>query len=124
MPNVIEFLRDFRKRGQPAAATGDEDSETARILSLTAAEFSKESYVILLRSHLLGEDIYLVSNERCLAHLDDDKVAYLPDELLAIYGQSLDFIRFIHEVKRMVNGVVSKEAAVAECPVETNRNSI
>ena len=109
MANVVEFLKSFRRDGETSRTRKTKDPELTAILSMTAAEFSRQDLILLVRSHLFGEDIFLVSNEKCLSHLNGGVVAYLPEELKALYGKSPDLIKQAHYIKKIIDGEILKE---------------
>jgi hypothetical protein len=109
MANVLEFLKQFREAKREPAEDEPADPEIHRVLSLTAAEFKRESLIVLVKSYLLGEHIMLVSNRECLQHVDGECVAYLPEELEAIYRLSPESIKHVHALKKLVDGEILKE---------------
>lgn len=106
MANVIEFLKQFRQAKRDQSDEKQADPEVQRLLTLTVDEFSRESLIILVKSYLLGENILLVSNRKCLQHVDGECVTYLPEELEAIYGLSSDSIKHVHGLKKLVTGEI------------------
>jgi len=79
------------------------------ILSSTVEEFSRKDLAILVRSYLLGEDILLVSNPRCMQLVEGEYVTYLPEELEVISQLSPGFIKKIHRLKKLCDGEILKE---------------
>lgn len=109
MANVVEFLRSFRRGRQQQRSDRPTDSQVESILSMTIDEFRRQDLAVLVRSYLLGEDFYLVSNRHCLPRLDGRLVTYLPEELEAIYQLSPDFIKRIHKIKKCFGGEILTE---------------
>lgn len=109
MANVVEFLKAFRQTRKEHRPDNSKDPEVEAILSLTAEEFSRQDLAILVRSYLLGEDILLVSNPRCMQLVEGEYVTYLPDELEVISQLSPDFIKRIHRLKKLCDGEILKE---------------
>jgi len=107
--NVVEFLKEFRKREHKRKSSGSQNSQVKAILSSTVEEFSRKDLAILVRSYLLGEDILLVSNPRCMQLVEGEYVTYLPEELEVISQLSPGFIKKIHRLKKLCDGEILKE---------------
>lgn len=98
-----------RRRGQKQRSDGSQNPEVEAILSSTIKEFSQQDLAILVKSYLLGEDILLVSNPKCMQLVEGEYVTYLPDELEVISQLSPDFIKRIHRLKKLCDGEILKE---------------
>ena len=109
MANVVEFLKHFRKRAKENRPGSSKGPEVEAILSLTTEEFSRQDLAILVRSYLLGEDIYLISNEDCQTLVNGELVTYLPEELEAIYQLSPDCVKRVHRLKKLCDGQILKK---------------
>ena len=104
--SVLTYLREFRERTrsqQPAVAS---EKETESVLSMPLNEFRKADLAVLLKSYLLGDDFYLVSNPQCLQYIDDSYVTYLPEELEIVYRLSRDSLKKVHEIKKRFGGKI------------------
>ena len=55
---------------------------------------------------MLDDNICLVSNRRCLQHVDGGYVTYLPEELEFVYRMSPESLRKAHLVKKHFGGVI------------------
>lgn len=76
-----------------------------QLLLLTLEEFKAQNLAVKIRSKVLGEDFWLVSNEETRDHLEaEGLVCYLPDEILHLLGLSQEAIRKLHKVKEVFNG--------------------
>jgi hypothetical protein len=80
--------------------------ETKAMMALSLSEFEAGTYVVKVRSHLLGEDIYFVSNEKLFDRVPDGFVVYTAKELRALKGSTKDDIRNVHRIKRTFNGEI------------------
>ena len=113
MPGIVIGLLD-----QLRATPESQNPESGRIasagdvLSVSASEFRDANMAILVRSYLLGEDILIVSNESCRTLYDGDFVTYLPEELIAIYQLSPDFIKKLHRIKKLCDGDILTKGMV------------
>jgi len=68
-------------------------------------DFKTRNLAVRIRSEVLGEDIWLASNEQVRDHLKAEGVAvYLADEILHLKGLSPEALRRIHEVKKVFEG--------------------
>jgi hypothetical protein len=106
VPNVIEYLKQFRNKPDENLESNSPDLEITRFLSLTAKEFSRESAAILIKSYLLGENIWLISNPSCLPQIDHKYVAYLPQEFEALCKLSPSSMKQVHWLKKLVEGEI------------------
>ena len=103
---IVEFLEEFRRsgKGKPGevAISSPEPDQYKDVLQLTLKEFSQCMTVLRVRSHLLGEDVYFVSNPDCLRLVPDDLVVYLPEELAVLIKlkPSPETISIIHQAKK------------------------
>ena len=62
--------------------------------------------MVKVRSHLLGEDIYFVSNEKLFERVPDGFAVYTAKELRALKGSTKDDIRNVHRMKKTFNGQI------------------
>jgi hypothetical protein len=109
MPNVVEYLRQFRNRKSRPPWQAEQPDDFGAVLGLSAREFAGANLAILVRSYLLGEDILLVSNDQCRTLYEGNYVTYLPEELQALYQLSPDHIERIHRIKKLTDGdILSK----------------
>ena len=76
------------------------------ILSMPYSEFCKQDIAIEIESSLLGENIFLISNERMKRTLSDKDIFYLPDEILMLRGLSGEELKKIHKVKKAFFGTI------------------
>jgi hypothetical protein len=76
------------------------------LIELSLSEFEQGKYVVKVRSGLLGEDIYFVSNERLLDRVPDGFVVYTAKELRALKGTTKGDLKRTHCIKRIVDGEV------------------
>lgn len=110
---VIELLDQLRTTQEPHSPEPvDPPIEADHILSMSATEFKDSNLAILIRSYLLGEDIVLASNERSRVLYGDQYVTYLPEELMAAYQLSPDFIKKIHRIKKLWDGDILNKGVV------------
>ena len=77
-----------------------------RLMALSLSEFEGGTYVVKVRSHLLGEDIYFVSSEKLFERVPDGFVVYTAKELRALKGSAKDDVRNVHRIKKTFNGEV------------------
>jgi len=101
--NVIELLKNFRREKSRNQSNPDVD-KCRDVLSLSIDEFAKRNLAILVRSYLLGEDIYMISNPDCLKDIEGNHVTYLPEEMMAIYNLSKESIMALHRIKKSFGG--------------------
>jgi len=80
--------------------------ETKALMALSLSEFEAGTYVVKVRSHLLGEDIYFVSSEKLFERVPDGFVVYTAKELRALKGSAKDDVRNVHRIKKTFNGEV------------------
>jgi len=80
--------------------------ESRELMELSLSEFEAGTYVVKVRSRLLGEDIYFVSNERVLDRVPDGFAVYTAKELRALKGSKRDAIKDVHRIKRTFNGEI------------------
>ncbi len=72
------------------------------VLSLGLSEFKTQNLAVRIRSRILGEDIWLVSNEEARDHLKaEGLVCYLANEIPHLKGLSLEALKKIHETRRI-----------------------
>ena len=80
---------------------------TKALMSMRLFEFEQGTYVVKVRSHLLGEDIYFVSNERLFDRVPKGFVVYTAKELRALKGSTKDDIRNVHRIKKTFDGEIT-----------------
>ncbi|MFH1373302.1 MAG: hypothetical protein ABII79_05880 [bacterium] len=112
MPNVVEFLRSFRGRSKVPKPPELSAVVAEGVLSMSATEFRDANLAVLVRSYLLGEDIVLASNDRCRVLYGHKYVTYLPEELMAVYQLSPDFVKRIHHIKKLCDGEILAEGVL------------
>lgn len=82
-------------------------SERAKaLMTLSLSEFEVGTYVVKVRSHLLGEDIYFVSDEKLFDRVPDGFVVYTAKELRTLKGSTKNDIKNVHRIKRAFNGEI------------------
>ena len=64
------------------------------------SEFATARRVIRVRSAVLGDDVFLASDNADLSHLLAGAVAYRARELALLVGETPDGLRLVHETKR------------------------
>jgi hypothetical protein len=106
MENVVEFLKRFREESDRDRKIVSKDPVIESVLSMTLDEFGKQNLAILVRSHLLGENFYMVPNREALAKIGGEYVIYLPEELEAIAGLSPGGLKDIHRIKKLFDGEI------------------
>lgn len=87
--------------------------------NMTLEEFAGAGQAVKVFSEILGEDIYLCSDENAMKMVHaEGLVAYLPDELMAIHQAhpSSEALKLIHEVKKSFNGRVRNDIQGGEQP--------
>jgi hypothetical protein len=87
--------------------------------NMTLEEFADAGRAVKVFSEILGEDIYLCSDENAMKMVHaEGLVAYLPDELMAIHQAhpSSEALKLIHEVKKSFNGRVRNDIQRGEQP--------
>ena len=80
--------------------------EPKALMALSLSEFEAGTYVVKVRSHLLGEDIYFVSNERLFDRVPDGFVVYTAKELRVLKGSTKNNLKNVHRIKRTFNGEI------------------
>ena len=78
-----------------------------QICSMTLVEFTKKNLAIKVYSEVLGELVWMVSNEKLIHQVKDDgSVTYLPSELeyLLNLKATPDDIKKIHAIKESFSG--------------------
>lgn len=80
--------------------------EIEGLLSESIAEdFSSKNMAVRIHSEILGEEIYLVSNESVRQHLKaEGLVCYLPEEILHMRNIPPEGIKAIHDIKKEFGG--------------------
>jgi hypothetical protein len=77
------------------------------LMSMSLSEFEQGTYVVKVRSHLLGEDIYFVSNEKLFERVPDGFVVYTAKELRLLKGSTKDDMKNVHRIKKTFNGEIA-----------------
>jgi glutamate 5-kinase len=80
--------------------------KTKALMALSLSKFEQGKYVVKVRSALLGEDIYFVSNEKLLERVPEGFVVYTAKELRALKGSTKDDIKNVHRTKKTFNGEI------------------
>jgi len=72
------------------------------VADLSLEEFKARNIAVRIQSEVLGENLWLVSNEETREHLKaEGLVCYLADEIQNLRGLSKKMLRKIHEVKKV-----------------------
>ena len=99
---------DHLDRGPLATIRNNFSSrKTKALMALSLSEFEAGTYVVKVRSHLLGEDIYFVSSEKLFDKVPDGFVVYTAKELRALKGSAKEDIKNIHRLKKAFDGEIS-----------------
>jgi len=70
------------------------------------ADFKARNIAVRIRSAVLGEDVWLVSNEAVRAHLKSEGlVCYLPEEIELMKNLSPEVVQRIHLLKKQFGGL-------------------
>lgn len=90
------------------------------LLSLSLEEFKAAKLAVRIRSKVIGEDIFLASNEAVRDHLKAEGLAcYLPEEILHLQGISQAAIKAVHEAKK-----IFEKSRVIELKESKDKNQI
>jgi hypothetical protein len=81
--------------------------EAKALMTLSLSEFEAGTYVVKVRSALLGEDIYFVSNEKLFDRVPEGFVVYTAKELRALKGSTRNDIKNVHRMKKTFNGEIT-----------------
>ena len=107
MANIRKALKSFRLE-----RTRSETSSThVDVGQLTIAEFKKRDLIVLVRSLLFDDNIYLVSNPNCIQHTKRNYACYLPDEMSAMLAFPPEALKQIHELKKTLDGEIISAAS-------------
>jgi hypothetical protein len=79
---------------------------TKALMALSLSDFERGTYVVKIRSALLGEDIYFVSNERLLDRVPEGFAVYTARELRALKGVTKEHLKGVHHIKRIMDGEI------------------
>lgn len=80
MENYVDHV-DHVDRGPLSKMVSNFPREEAKaLMTLSLSEFEAGTYVVKVRSALLGEDIYFVSNEKLFDRVPDGFVVYTAKE--------------------------------------------
>jgi len=102
MMGIREDLRRFRRDAANSSSAEEVASNQAPVNCLT--HFRRDQICVEVDSRLLGETIYIVSNEECLQHVSGEAVTYLPEEVEMIRNMSDESLRYAHNVKKKYGG--------------------
>jgi len=80
--------------------------KTKALMVLSLSDFEQGTYVVKVRSALLGEDIYFVSNERLLEKVPEGFAVYTAKELRALRCSTKAQLKRIYWTKREFDGEV------------------
>jgi hypothetical protein len=99
---------DHPDRGPLSTMLRNFPSESTKaLMALSLSEFEAGTYVVKVRSHLLGEDIYFVSSEQLFERVPNGFAVYTAKELRALKGSTKDDIRDMHRIKKTFNGEIT-----------------
>ena len=75
------------------------------VMNFTHKEFKARKIAIRIRSEILGENFWLVSNEETRSHLNaEGLICYLADEIPNLRGLSKEMLKKINDVKKVFEG--------------------
>jgi len=98
---------DHRDQSPLATILSNFRSEESRaLMELSLSDFEQGTYVVKVRSALLGEDIYFVSNERLLEKVPEGFAVYTAKELRALRCSTKAQLKRIHWTKKEFDGEV------------------
>lgn len=104
----MESYVDHLDRGPLSTILSNFPSEkTKALMALSLSEFEAGTYVVKVRSHLLREDIYFVSNEKLFDRMPVGFAVYTAKELRALKGSTKDDIKSVHRIKRAFDGEIT-----------------
>ncbi|MFH1893745.1 MAG: hypothetical protein ABIK83_13820 [Candidatus Zixiibacteriota bacterium] len=106
MGDIRKYLRNLRKDNHQSEDQLREEIPEESVLGMDLQKFGRENLIVLVRSYLLNDDICLLSNRRCLQHVEGDYVTYLPDELEFVYRMSPESLKRVHLVKKHLGGII------------------
>lgn len=102
-PDIVEIVKAHKPEIISEIRTGVEN--------MTLDEFAGAALAVKVFSRVLGEDIFLCSDERAKQMVSDTGlVVYLPNELLELHRArpGKDNLFQVHEIKRSFDGWVRK----------------
>lgn len=78
------------------------------VSALSLSEFERGTYVLRMRSHLLAEDVFLISRDELLDCIPEDVVAYTARELRNLMRRvrTQDRLKQVHELKKVFDGEI------------------
>lgn len=112
--SIRTFLEEYRRGAsapkKPPFSRQDTDRDDDHLMGLRLSEFASCNAALRVHSAVLDEIVYLISNPRCLQLVDDEYVAYLPEELafLIKYRVCPDAIRAVHAVKKSLGAILTR----------------
>ena len=107
MESYVDHV-DHLDRGPLSTMLGNFPSEkTKSLMNLSLSEFQQGNYVVKVKSQLLGEDIYFVSNEKLFDRVPDGFVVYTARELKALRGVTKEHLKKVHRIKRTFDGEIT-----------------
>ena len=90
------------EKAQPYVEKGLLQPVDDQVQEQNLASLKARNVAIRIRSRVLGEDIWLASNEAVRDHLKAEGLAvYLAEEIQHLNGLSLDALREIHKTKKV-----------------------
>lgn len=112
MGNIRKYLKDLRKGNHQTEVQPSQNISENSVLGMDLQKFGCENLIVLVRSYLLDDDICLVSNRRCLHHVEEDYVTYLPEELEFVYRMSQESLKKAHLVKKHFGGIIKSHEII------------
>jgi hypothetical protein len=107
MSDIRKYLKNLRKDDHQSEVRPNRGISEESVLGMDLREFGRENLIVLVRSFLLEDDICLVSNRRCLQHVEGDCVTYLPEELEFVYCMSPEALKNVHLIKKHFGGIIN-----------------
>lgn len=114
MSDIRKYLKNLRQDDHQSEVQPNRDISEESVLGMNLHEFGRENLIVLVKSYLLDDDIILVSNRRCLQHVEEDYVTYLPEELEFVYRMSPESLKKAHLVKKHFGGVIESLERIKE----------
>jgi len=110
---LIEMLRKYSdapdgcvKPDRLPQATEGEGIDPADVADTPLDQLASMSLVITVKSYLLGEDIYVVSNSGCRQACPENATVYTVDELAVICNLTKSHAKRAHFIKKLTDGVI------------------
>ena len=99
---------DHLDRGPLATIRNNFSSrKTKALMALSLSEFEHGKYVVKVRSALLGEDVYFVSDEKLFDRVPAGFVVYTAKELRALKGVTKEHLKDLHRTQRAFDGEIT-----------------